>query len=149
MKIAIATDHAGFEFKEEIKNFLSENGYETEDFGAFEFDKDDDYPDFIGKAANFVSNNGGFGIVLGKSGAGEAIVANKYPNVRAVLGVNEENVRLAREHNDANILSLGSNLVSLETAKKLITLFINTPFSNEKRHERRIAKIKAIEDGQK
>ncbi len=145
MKIAIAADHAGFELKEEIKRFLYENGHEVEDFGAFELNPEDDYPDFIGKAAEYVSKNGGFGIVLGKSGAGEAIVANKYPRVRAILGVSEQNVRLSREHNDANILSLGSTLTSIDEAKTLINIFINTQFSNEPRHARRIKKIEEIE----
>lgn len=146
MKIAIATDHAGFEFKQKIKKFLIENNYEVEDFGASSLNPDDDYPDFIKNAAKYVSKNGGFGIILGKSGAGEAIVANKYPKIRAILGVNKENVKLSREHNDANILSIGSILTPLEKAKELIDLFLKTPFSGENRHIRRIKKIEEIEN---
>jgi|SRR3989344_3668200 len=146
MKIFLATDHAGFEFKEKIKDFLKSKGYEVEDCGAFELDPDDDYPDFIAPAAEKVAETpGSFGIVLGKSGAGECIVANKIKGVRAVLGVNEHNVRLAREHNDANVLSLGSELIDEQTAKNLVELFLNTPFSNEERHKRRIEKIAALE----
>ena len=146
MKVYLATDHAGFEFKENLKAFLHEKGYEVGDCGAFEYDKDDDYPDFISVAARKVSENpDSFGVVLGKSGAGECIVANKIKGIRAVLGVSEQNVRLAREHNDANVISLGSELIDFERAKKFVELFINTPFSNEERHKRRIEKIKQLE----
>lgn len=146
MKVFLATDHAGFDFKEQIKTYLQKKGYEVEDCGAHEFNKDDDYPDFIAIAAEKVSQTpSSFGIVLGKSGAGECIVANKIKGVRAVLGISEKNAQLAREHNDANILSLGSEIVDLELAKKMIELFLQTSFSNEERHIRRIEKIKKIE----
>lgn len=147
MKVFLATDHAGFEFKQNLKAFLHEKGYEVGDCGAFELDPNDDYPDFISLAAKSVAKTpGSFGIVLGKSGAGECIVANKVNGIRAVLGVSEQNVRLAREHNDANVLSLGSEIVDEQTAKRLVELFINTPFSNEERHRRRIEKIKNLEN---
>lgn len=148
VKIFLGSDHAGYELKEEIKRFLQEEGYEVVDRGAFEYDKDDDYPDFCSAAAKKVAENpGSFGFVFGKSGAGEAIVANKVKGVRAVLAVNEENVRLSREHNDANVLSLGSIFYDTETAKRLAKLFLETPFSGEERHQRRIDKIKQIEHG--
>lgn len=147
MKVFLATDHAGFDFKEKIKAYLQEKGYEVEDCGAHKFNKDDDYPDFISVAAEKVSQTpNSFGIILGKSGAGECIVANKIKGIRAVLGVSEKNAQLAREHNDANVLSLGSEIVDLELAKRLIEIFLQTPFSNEGRHIRRIEKIKAIEN---
>lgn len=147
MKIYLATDHAGFEFKKKIKSFLQEKGYEAEDCGAFELNPADDYPDFIAVAARKVAGTpGSFGIVLGKSGAGECIVANKIKGIRAVLGVSEQNVRLARQHNDANVLSLGSEIVDERTAKRLVELFLNTPFSNEQRHKRRIEKISNLEN---
>ncbi len=146
MKVYLATDHAGFEFKEKIKSFLQEEGFDAQDCGAFSYNKDDDYPDFIVIAARKVAEDkGSFGIVLGKSGAGECIVANKVKGVRAFLGISEKNVLLAREHNDANILSLGSEIVSEQTAKQLIKLFLQTPFSNEERHVRRIEKINKLE----
>jgi ribose 5-phosphate isomerase B len=146
MKIYLATDHAGFEFKEKIKTFLHEKGYEVEDCGAFTYDKEDDYPDFIVAAARKVSQTpGALGIVLGKSGAGECIVANKIKGIRCFLGVSEENVRLAREHNDANVIALGSALVDEEKAMRFVLLFLQTPFSNQIRHMRRIEKIKKIE----
>ncbi len=107
---------------------------------------DDDYPDWISKAAEKVSNDeSSKGIVFGKSGEGEAIVANKFRNVRAVVGFNKENVELTRSHNDANILCLGSKFINSELAKELVDIFLNTPFSNEERHIRRISKIKALE----
>ncbi len=147
MKVFLATDHAGFDFKEKIKYYLQGKSYEVEDCGAHKFNKDDDYPDFISLAADKVAKTpGSFGIVLGKSGAGECIVANKIKGIRAVLGVSEKNAQLAREHNDANVLSLGSEIVDLELSKQLIEIFLNTPFSDEERHIRRIEKIKAIEN---
>lgn len=147
MKVFLATDHAGFDFKEQIKTYLIEKGYDVEDCGAHTFDKDDDYPDFISVAAQRVSQtNGSFGIVLGKSGAGECIVANKIKGIRAVLGISEKNASLAREHNDANVLSLGSEIVDFESSKKLIDIFLNTPFPGDARHVRRIEKIKKIEE---
>lgn len=147
MKIYLGTDHAGFELKEKIKSYLLEENYKVEDCGAFEFDKNDDYPDFISKAAQKTSKDPqSFGIVFGKSGAGECIVANKIKNIRAILGFSTENVRLAREHNDANILSVGSGFVDEKTAKELVTIFLQTQFTNEERHIRRINKIKEIEN---
>lgn len=146
MKIYIASDHAGFDLKKKIKEYLLKN-HEVIDEGAFEFDASDDYPDFIAKAAKKVSQDqDSRGIIFGKSGAGEAIVANKFKNVRAVLGFSENNVRLSREHNDANVLSLGSDFVDLEQAKILVDIFLNTLFSNEERHARRLNEIKKIED---
>jgi ribose 5-phosphate isomerase B len=146
MKIFLATDHAAFELKEYVKKHLSEGGHDIEDCGAYQFDPSDDYPDLIKIAAQKVSENpGSFGVVLGKSGAGEAIVANKIKGIRAILAVNEENVRLSREHNNANVLSIGSILLSNEQAVSLIRIFVNTSFSNEERHQRRIDKIAQIE----
>ena len=146
MKIYLGADHAGFELKEQIKLYLQEKGHEVEDCGAFILDQTDDYPDFISKAAIGVAKDPNFrGFVFGKSGAGECIVANKIRNIRAVLGVNKENVTLSRTHNDANVLSLGTMFVNAETAKGLIKIFLETPFVGEPRHVRRIIKIKKIE----
>ena len=146
MKIYLASDHAGFELKEKIKAFLIKKNYTVENVGDFEEDKNDDYPDFIAKAAEKVSEDpSSRGIVFGKSGAGEEIVANKFKNVRAVVGFNKENVKLAREDNDANVLSLGSEFVDESQAFDFVTLFLETPFSNEPRHKRRIKKISNLE----
>lgn len=147
MKVFLGTDHAGFVLKEEIKAFLLQSGYDVEDCGALSFDKDDDYPDFISKAAKEVSaTEGAMGIIFGKSGAGECITANKIRSIRAFVGFNSESVMLAREHNDANVLSLGSQFVNSQQAKEFAKLFLETPFSNEERHQRRIDKISAIEE---
>ena len=147
MKVYLGTDHAGFELKEKIKTFLSEKKFEVIDCGALKFDLSDDYPDFISKAAiKTAQDTSSFGIVLGKSGAGECIVANKIKGIRAVLGFNKENVELSRLHNNANMLSLGSLFVSEELAKDLVKIFLNTKFIHEERHVRRINKIKEIEN---
>jgi len=149
MKIYLGTDHAGFELKEKMKTFLEVKGHEIVDCGAYEYDKDDDYPDFCGKAAEGVSSDpGSFGFVFGKSGTGEMIVANKIHGIRCGLAINEENVRLMREHNDANMLSFGSAFATVEQMKDLAILFIETPFSEEERHKRRIEKIHTIEKDQ-
>ncbi len=146
MKVYLATDHAGFELKENIKKFLTEQKYDVEDLGAFSFEPGDDYPIYISKAAEAVEKNpDSFAIIFGKSGAGEEIVANKFKSVRAVLGFSEENVRLSRQHNNANILSLGSQFESFEKAKELVGIFLNTEFSGEERHARRLEEIKDIE----
>ena len=147
MKIYLGTDHAGFELKEKIKSFLLEKSFDIEDCGAFTFDKNDDYPDFISKAAIKVSqNSSSFGIVFGKSGAGECITANKIKGIRAILGFSVENVKLAREHNDANVLSFGSAFVDEEVTKNLLTIFLETKFTNEERHISRNNKITEIEN---
>lgn len=148
MKVFLAADHAGFELKEQIKAYLLSKNYEVEDLGAFRFEKGDDYPDFIEKAARKVSENkDSMGIVFGKSGAGEAIVANKIKGIRAAAGFNSENVKLARVDNDINILSIGSQFVTPDNAKELAELFLTTPFSGEERHKRRIEKITNLENG--
>lgn len=147
MKIYLATDHAGFDLKEKIKNYLLDKEYEVEDCGAFSFEKNDDYPLFIAKAAEKVSQDpASRGIIFGKSGAGEEITANKIKNIRAIIGFSSENVKLAREHNDANILSLGSEFATFEKAKELVEIFLTTPFSNEERHKRRLEEIAEIEN---
>lgn len=145
MKIYLATDHAGYELKEKLKIYLGELGYEVEDKGAFSYDPDDDYPDFISKAAQAVSEDpeNSRGIILGGSGQGEDMVADKFPGVRAAVyyGGPIEIVELAREHNDANVLSLGARFVTEDEAKQAVKVFLETAFSNEERHIRRIDKI--------
>lgn len=146
MTIFFATDHAGFELKSVLVPFVrDELGYEVVDCGAHEYDENDDYPGFIRAAAEAVSENpeDARGIVLGGSGNGEAIVANKLPRVRAALyhGGNLDIVKLAREHNDANVLSLGGRFVGADEAKEAVRLFLTTPFSGEERHVRRIETI--------
>lgn len=146
--VYLATDHAGLELKEKIKEFLQKLGNEVKDFGAFQSDPQDDYPDLISLAAEAVSNNpSDKAIILGGSGQGEAIVANKFKNVRAVVyyGKLSEVPSIARQHNDANILSLGARFLSEQEALDAVKLFLETEFSNEERHVRRIEKIRHIE----
>lgn len=144
MKIYIGSDHAGFILKEKIKEYLSSLQYKVIDKGAFELNPTDDYPDFIIPTAEAVArDNESLGIVLGGSGEGEQISANKVDGVRAIeyYGGHLEIVKLGREHNNANILSLGARFVNDEEALHAVKLFIETPFSNDERHIRRINKI--------
>ncbi len=146
--IYTGSDHAGYELKEKLKIFIKELGYELEDKGAFSLNTEDDFPDFIIPVAKAVSTNSkNIGIVLGGSGQGEAISANKIDGIRAIeyYGGNIEIVKLGRKHNDANILSLGSRFISEEEAKEAVKIFIETPFSNEERHVRRLNEIKVEE----
>lgn len=147
--VYLATDHAGFELKEKVKEFLKQEGYEVEDCGAYSLDPEDDYPDFISKAAEAVSKDtSSKAIILGGSGQGEAIVANKFPNVRCAVyyGGQSEMPKITREHNDSNVLSLGARFQTAEEACNAVKLFLGTPFSKEERHTRRIEKIKRIEE---
>ena len=162
MKIFIGADHAGYELKEKLKIYLSELGlrYEIIDKGAFTYDADDDYPDFIRPVAEAVANDKeSLGIILGGSGQGEAMCANKVANIRAVVFYGEaipkeainikgeksvdsyEIIKLARQHNDANILSIGVRFVSEDEIKFAIELFLSTKFSGEERHIRRLSKF--------
>lgn len=146
MKVYLASDHAGFKLKNKVIDYLEYNNILHEDCGDFSPEPGDDYPLFIAKAAEKVSQDpNSRGIVFGKSGAGEEIVANKFTNVRAVLGFSKENVKLARQDNDANVLSLGSEFVSETEVLELVKIFLNTPFSNLQRHIRRIEEIKKLE----
>ena len=162
MKIYIGSDHTGFALKEELKKYLSELelGYEVVDFGAYEYNENDDYPDFVKPVAEAVEKNeGSMGIVLGGTGAGEAMCANRTSGARAFVFYGEklpidkidikgnesmdsfEIIKLAREHNDANIISIGTRFVTPDEAKFAIELFLSTKFSGDERHIRRINKF--------
>jgi ribose 5-phosphate isomerase B len=146
MKIYIATDHAGFPLKEEILPYVRDVlGYEVVDCGAETLDPNDDYPAFMQTAAKAVSENSveTKAIIFGGSGQGEAIVANRFPRVRAVVyyGGQPEIIRLSREHNDANVLSFGARFISVEDAKEAVATWLSTPFTQDERHVRRIAQI--------
>lgn len=146
MKIFIGSDHAGFELKEKLIPFLKELGHEVEDKGAYTYDPQDDYPDFIRPVAEAVSRDlEARGIVLGGSGQGEAVCANRTRGVRTALwyGGSHETLKLSREHNDANVLSLGARLIGEEEALDAVKLWLETPFSGDERHKRRIEKIDA------
>jgi len=146
--IYLGTDHRGYELKEKIKEWLSEWGYESEDMGAHKYDAKDDYPDFISLVGEKVSADpNAKGIILGGSGQGEAVVANKYKGVRAAVyyGGSREMIVHMREHDDANVLSLGADFIDESEAQEIIKLWLETPFPNEERHVRRLQKIKQLE----
>jgi ribose 5-phosphate isomerase B len=145
MRIALGSDHAGFQYKEKIKVLLDELGHPWQDFGAFS-EEPVDYPLFIKPVAEAVSR-GEFerGIVLGGSGNGEAIVANKFPGIRCTLCWSLESARLARHHNDANVLSLGARLIPQETALEIVRIWLETEFDGG-RHLKRIRLIEDLED---
>lgn len=146
MQIYIASDHAGFELKNILTTFLRERGDEVEDMGPSIYIETDDYPDYcLPLAKKVAQNNDSFGIVIGGSGQGEAMAANRIKGVRAAVyyGGSVDTIKLSREHNDANILSLGARVVSEEEAQTVVELFLSVPFSNEERHLRRIQKLDA------
>ncbi len=146
MKIYIASDHGGYKLKKELKKHLQKGGYEVEDMGNTELDPNDDYPDFVFPLAVRVSKEpDSIGIVLGRSGNGEAIAANKVKGIRAALCLNEKAARKAREDNQANVLSLGADFIKGEEAKKVVDVFLKTPFSKEEKYRRRVEKIASYE----
>jgi len=150
MKIYIASDHAGFEMKRYLIEYLSKNKHEVFDCGPEVYNQNDDYPDYISVAAHYVSGFVGQedvrGIVIGFSGQGEAIVANRFKDVRCVVyyGGNKHVLTLSREHNNANILSLGAHFITSGEASQAVDLWLNTKFSGDERHVRRIHKIKNV-----
>jgi ribose 5-phosphate isomerase B len=144
MKIALGTDHAGYAYKERIKQHLTELGHEVEDFGT-NSPEPCDYPDFICPAAQAAAQGRcDRAIVFGGSGNGETIVANKVPGVRCAVCWNEELARLSRAHNDANVMSIGARTVSVELALKMVDVWLTTPFDGG-RHTERIRKIAEID----
>jgi ribose 5-phosphate isomerase B len=158
MKLALAADHAGFHLKEEIKTWLEENGHTVFDYGATNENPEDDYPDFIMPAARAVaSGEANRAIVIGSSGQGEAMAANKIHGVRAVVyyaaaerladshkvGHEKSIIEASRTDNDSNVLAIGASFVSLENAKRVVSEWLSLQFSHEERHVRRIAKLEA------
>ncbi len=144
MKIYIGTDHAGFEFKEKLVTFLRELGHTVDDKGAHTYEPLDDYPDFIHPVAvSVVGDPESRGIILGGSGQGEAMCANRVKGARAAVyyGGAVDIVVLSREHNDANILSLGVRFIDEDEAKEVVRVWLETPFGGEEKHARRIAKL--------
>ena len=146
MRVHIATDHAAFELKNYLVEKLREAEYDVVDHGADSYDALDDYPELVIPCAEAVASEGSIGIVLGGSGNGEQIAANKVKGIRAALAYNADIARLAREHNDANIVSLGGRMQSLEEAWEIVDTFLNTPFSGEERHARRIEQMRNYEE---
>ncbi len=146
MRVFLGSDHAGFELKAHLLTALAEAGHEPVDCGATEYDAQDDYPPYcFAVGEQVVVEPGTLGVVIGGSGNGEQIAANKVPGVRAALVWNEDTARLAREHNDANVVAVGARQHSVEDATALVTLFLTTSFSGDPRHERRIAAVAEYE----
>jgi len=150
MRVHLGSDHAGLELKEHLLGWLADHGYEVVDHGPFMLDPDDDYPVFCLRAADGVvadAQDGvdALGVVIGGSGNGEAIAANKVRGVRAALVWSEETAGLARRHNDANVISVGGRMHALGDMVRFVEVFLTTAFSEEERHSRRIAMLSDYE----
>ena len=146
MRIYLGSDHAGFELKNHLVDRLKALGHEPVDCGPHEYIATDDYPPFVMLAAKSAADEAGsLGIVIGGSGNGEVIAANKVPGVRAALVWSEQTATLARQHNDANVISVGARMHSVEQATAFVELFVATPFSQDPRHVRRIAMLTDFE----
>lgn len=151
MKLYFAGDHAGFALKKELMAFVKTLGHEVEDCGPLSFDKTDDYPDFVIPMVKKVAgrpSSEARGIVPAGSGQGEMIAANRVPGVRAVVyyGNNPSMVKVSRDHNDSNVITIGTRFVTVEDAKEAVRLWLETPFSNDERHIRRLRKIEDLSD---
>ncbi|MFG1950965.1 ribose-5-phosphate isomerase [Micromonospora sp. NPDC048830] len=146
MRVYLGSDHAGFELKVHLVNHLAKQGYEVVDVGPHVFDPDDDYPAFcLHTGARVVADPGSLGVVIGGSGNGEQIAANKVAGVRAALAWNLDTAQLGREHNDANVVAVGARQHTLDEATAIVEAFLATPFSGNLRHSRRIAQVAAYE----
>lgn len=146
MRVHLGSDHAGFELKEHLAGQLAKTGHEIVDHGPAAYDAEDDYPVYCLRAAEAaVGDPGSLGIVIGGSGNGEQISANKVKGVRAALAWSTETARLGREHNDANVVAIGARMHSMDEALSFAETFLATPFSGGERHSRRIAMLTAYE----
>jgi ribose 5-phosphate isomerase B len=145
-RVHIGGDHAAYELLVELVAFLESEGHEVTNHGPHEYDALDDYPVFCLRAAEAVASEpGSFGVVLGGSGNGEQMAANKVAGIRAALCLDDELARLAREHNDARVISIGARTGTTEQARSMVRTFLATPFSGDERHVRRIAMLTAYE----
>jgi ribose 5-phosphate isomerase B len=146
MRVHLGSDHAGLELKQQLARWLADEGNEVVDHGPVAYDPDDDYPPYCLRAGvAVVADPGSLGIVLGGSGNGEQIAANKVAGVRAALAWSEETARLARQHNDANVLAIGARMHSSDEAARIVKAYLTTGFSGEERHARRIAMLDEYE----
>lgn len=140
MRVHLGSDHAGLELKEHLDTWLRDLGHEPVDHGPVTYEADDDYPPYcFAVGESVVDDPGSLGVVIGGSGNGEQIAANKVPGVRAALAWSRETAELARLHNDANVISLGARMHPAEEATSFLEVFLSTAFSGEERHRRRIA----------
>jgi ribose 5-phosphate isomerase B len=146
VRVYLGSDHAGFELKTALISWLREAGHDPVDCGPATYVPDDDYPVYVMRAARAVIDNpGSLGIVIGGSGNGEQIASNKIPGIRAAVAWTDETAQLARQHNDANVLSLGARMYSISDAVGFAKVFVETPFSQEPRHARRLEEIAEYE----
>jgi len=146
VRVYLGSDHAGYELKQRLIEHVASLGHEAVDIGPHNYDAEDDYPPFIIATATRVAGDpGSAGIVLGGSGNGEAIAANKVRGIRCALAFSTDTARLAREHNDANMLSLGARMYDEATAMQYVEIFLSTAFSGDERHVRRLAQLGAYE----
>jgi ribose 5-phosphate isomerase B len=146
MRVYVGSDHAGFDLKRDLVRWLTEAGHDVVDVGAVAYDGQDDYPMYcIDAATRVVSDPGSLGVVIGGSGNGEQIAANKVPGVRAALAWSTQTASLARAHNDANVVGIGARMHTVDEAKAIVAEFLATPFSAAERHARRIAQVRAYE----
>ncbi|MFB9239534.1 ribose-5-phosphate isomerase [Plantactinospora siamensis] len=142
MRVYLGSDHAGFELKVHLANHLGTSGYDVVDVGPHAFDPDDDYPTYcLHTGARVVADPGSLAVVIGGSGNGEQISANKVAGVRAALAWSTETAQLARQHNDANVVAIGARQHTLDEAARIVEAFLSTPFSQDERHARRIAQV--------
>ena len=147
MRVYRGSDHAGFELKAQLVEHLRSLGHDPVDCGAHAYDAEDDYPPYVLLAATrTAADPGSAGIVLGGSGNGEAIAANKVRGVRCALAFSDDTARLAREHNDANVLSLGARMYDADSAQRFVEIFLSTAFTGESRHVRRIGMLTDYEE---
>ncbi|HEY2949458.1 MAG TPA: ribose-5-phosphate isomerase [Micromonosporaceae bacterium] len=150
MRVYLGADHAGYELKVHLAGYLAQQGYEVVDVGAHALDPEDDYPTFcLDAGARVVADPGSLGVVIGGSGNGEQIAANKVIGVRAALAWNLETAQLSRQHNDANVVGIGARQHAPEEATAIVEAFLTTAFSGGERHSRRIAQIAAYERSHK
>jgi ribose 5-phosphate isomerase B len=146
MRVYLGSDHAGYELKQHLAAALAEAGHDVTDVGPAAYDDDDDYPVYcLHVAARTVADPGSLGVVIGGSGNGEQISANKVAGTRAALAWSVTTAELARQHNDANIVAIGARMHTKDEATAIVTTFLSTPFSQNERHARRIAQIAAYE----
>lgn len=144
-KLFLGADHAGFKLKEDIKKFLEGLGYGYEDLGVYSDENNSDYPETAFKLANKVAEHKGRGILMCGTGTGEAIVANKVRGIRAANCFDEYTAKMSREHNNTNVLCLGARVLNKNLAKKMVKIWLETSFSKEARHRRRVRQIEDIE----
>jgi ribose 5-phosphate isomerase B len=146
VRVHIGGDHAAFELLGDLVTFLEGEGHDVTNHGPHRYDAVDDYPVFVLRAAEAVAADpGSFGVVLGGSGNGEQMAANKVDGIRAALCYDDELARLAREHNDAQVISIGARMNTVEQARSMVRVFLDTPFSGDPRHVRRIDMVSAYE----